>query len=115
MPKIEQLRLTPRATPGATPRATPKMMYYDACPTQTAARYFLFFKESEWHLAYDKTIPGKVKQSSVFEKLKFSPEIRRDQDNIMMSCRDSEFWRPQTIWYDSSSTKNRNKKNSASV
>ena len=38
MPKIEQLRLTPRATPGATPRATPKMMYYDACPTQTAAR-----------------------------------------------------------------------------
>ena len=39
MPKIEQLRLTPRATPGATPRATPKMMHYDACPTQTAARY----------------------------------------------------------------------------
>ena len=38
MPQIEQLRLTPRATPGATPRATPKMMYYDACPTQTAAR-----------------------------------------------------------------------------
>ena len=39
MPQIEQLRLTPRATPGATPRATPKMMYYDACPTQTAARF----------------------------------------------------------------------------
>ena len=39
MPKIEQLRLTPRATPGATPRATPKMMYYDACPTQTVAEF----------------------------------------------------------------------------
>ena len=46
MPKIEQLRLTPRATPGATPRATPKMMYYDACPTQTAARYKPLFEVS---------------------------------------------------------------------
>ena len=36
--QIRQLKVTPRATPGATPRATPKMMYYDACPTQTAAR-----------------------------------------------------------------------------
>ena len=36
--QIRQLRVTARATPGATPRATPKMMYYCACPTQTAAR-----------------------------------------------------------------------------
>ena len=36
--QILQLRVAPRATPGAIPRATPKMIYYCACPTQTAAR-----------------------------------------------------------------------------
>ena len=43
--QILQLRVAPRATPGATPMATPKMMYYCACPTQTAARIIANMRE----------------------------------------------------------------------
>ena len=49
MAQIRQQGVTPRVTPGATPRATPKMMYYCACPTQTAARLGALN-----HLAIDK-------------------------------------------------------------